>query len=118
MITTSDVQINKVKNGFVVSQGGNVHIAKDFYEVIDLLSKQFGGAGVSDFMAQVIPAKTEDLNKVLQGVQVVKTEEYKNLLKKVESDLYHICKFNVGVKSSSLLELKAFMRERGIEERD
>ncbi len=40
------------------------------------------------------------------------------VIKLAESDLYHICKFNVNVKSMHLIKIKKFMRENEIEESD
>ncbi len=44
--------------------------------------------------------------------------EVKILLKVIESDLYHICLFNVEARSSSLIRLKDFMRKHEISESD
>lgn len=45
-------------------------------------------------------------------------ESASKMLQKVESDLYHICKFYVNVKSHSLIELINFMNENNIEKSD
>lgn len=44
--------------------------------------------------------------------------ELVELLQLIESDLYHICKFNIDAKSKSLLKLKEYMRKHNIEEKD
>jgi len=76
---------------------------------------------MSEFLTAIANnALLDNLLHIASVIWIVKSvkfrDQVKHILQITESDLYHICKFNVDVRSNSLIELKEFMRNKNIKE--
>lgn len=56
--------------------------------------------------------------KIMKVSFLKENAELVELLQNIESELYHLCKFNVGIHSKTLIPLRDYMKEKGIKQKD
>lgn len=56
--------------------------------------------------------------KIMKNNFLKENAELVELLQNIESELYHLCKFNVDTYSKTLIPLRKYMKEKGIEQKD
>lgn len=56
--------------------------------------------------------------KIMKAIFLKENADLVKLLQNIEDELYHLCKFNVDIHSKTLIPLRKYMKEKGIEQKD